>query len=328
MSFNRDEEKRLLSGWFETVAFDKKPGTAVKPDSSDQDEDSIQASSDGDRESEFRDLIDGLSDENLEKLVALAEEYLTEDSDEVAAAAGSKFKRLAAELASRGVRDPEGLAAWIGRKKYGRAKFAEMAKRGRRNVDAAADVDPSAAEPKSEKPNQEEGDAMSLSEIRSRLGLAEDADETAMLAAVDALKVKAETPAVPAEPSPEQVAAAAAVAAERDGLAKQVDLLDQQVKAMSAQLSEANAAQAATVKASVLDAAQADGKFTPADREQWEADYDAAPAAVTRVLASIAAGTAVPVKPAGKSGSNEPSEADVDAEFAALFPPTAQEVAK
>jgi len=32
---------------------------------------------------------------------------------------GKRFKTLTASLKKRGVRDPEALAAWIGRKKYG-----------------------------------------------------------------------------------------------------------------------------------------------------------------------------------------------------------------
>jgi hypothetical protein len=49
------------------------------------------------------------------------------------------------------------------------------------------------------------------------------------------------------------------------------------------------------------------GQIKPADREQWEKDYDEAPAAVTRVLASIAPGTAVPVMASGVVGEPEPT---------------------
>lgn len=171
---------------------------------------------------------------------------------------------------------------------------------------AASATSPSAAEPKpTDRTNREEGD-MPLSDLRSRLGLADDADETAVLAAVDDLKTRADKPA---EHNPDEVAAAAA---ERDGLRKEVDLLKGQVQALSGEVAAAKAKEVATVKASVLDAAQADGKFAPADRERWEADYDEAPAAVTRVLASIAPGTAVPVNPAGTSGTNEVAASAAD----------------
>lgn len=161
-------------------------------------------------------------------------------------------------------------------------------------------------------------------DVRSRLGLADDADEAAVLAALDALKVKAETPP---EPNPDQVAASAAKAKENDDLRakvaeqqKEVTVLASQVKTMSDELAAEKAAKAATVKASILDEAQKQGKFAPAAREQWEKDYDEAPAAVTRVLASIAAGTAVPVVASGYTGTgDETAESFSDAEYERLF---------
>lgn len=46
--------------------------------------------------------------------------------------AESKFDKLAGKLAHRkGVTDPKGLAAYIGRKLYGKAKFQKMAAKGR-----------------------------------------------------------------------------------------------------------------------------------------------------------------------------------------------------
>lgn len=45
----------------------------------------------------------------------------------------TRFSRLAAELARRkGVRDPDALAASIGRRKYGKAGMARKAAAGRR----------------------------------------------------------------------------------------------------------------------------------------------------------------------------------------------------
>ena len=44
---------------------------------------------------------------------------------------GSRFKALKGALAARGAKKPGGLAAWIGRKKYGKAKFQKMAAKGR-----------------------------------------------------------------------------------------------------------------------------------------------------------------------------------------------------
>jgi len=45
---------------------------------------------------------------------------------------GGRFKALKGKLAHRGVSDPGALAAWIGRKKYGKKKFAQLSARGRR----------------------------------------------------------------------------------------------------------------------------------------------------------------------------------------------------
>lgn len=44
---------------------------------------------------------------------------------------GERFKALSKELRQRGVKDPDALAASIGRKKYGKAKMAKMAAAGR-----------------------------------------------------------------------------------------------------------------------------------------------------------------------------------------------------
>ncbi len=152
-------------------------------------------------------------------------------------------------------------------------------------------------------------------DMRSRLGLTDDADETAALAAIDALKAQAEKPA---EPSPELVAASAAKDVENAELRKEVTVLASQMQQVTAELAAAKAEKAATVKASVLDDAQRQGKFAPAQRAQWETDYDDAPAAVARILASIAPGTAVPVQPAGYTGTGDEAAQDVDAEYAAL----------
>lgn len=40
---------------------------------------------------------------------------------------GGRFRKLRDELARRGVEDPDALAAWIGRKKYGKKRFQQMA---------------------------------------------------------------------------------------------------------------------------------------------------------------------------------------------------------
>lgn len=43
----------------------------------------------------------------------------------------SKYDRLVKSLSASGAQDPKALAAWIGRKKYGKAGFQKKALRGR-----------------------------------------------------------------------------------------------------------------------------------------------------------------------------------------------------
>ena len=45
---------------------------------------------------------------------------------------GERFRALKKTLAARGARDPGALAAFIGRKKHGKAKMANLAAAGRR----------------------------------------------------------------------------------------------------------------------------------------------------------------------------------------------------
>lgn len=40
------------------------------------------------------------------------------------------FKKLTKSLAGKGAENPKALAAWIGRKKYGKEKFQKLAKKG------------------------------------------------------------------------------------------------------------------------------------------------------------------------------------------------------
>lgn len=45
---------------------------------------------------------------------------------------GERFRHLVRQLRARGAVNPQALAAWIGRRKYGAARFARMAAAGRR----------------------------------------------------------------------------------------------------------------------------------------------------------------------------------------------------
>lgn len=45
---------------------------------------------------------------------------------------GERFRNLRKKLARRGARKPAALAAYIGRKKYGKKRFADLSAKGRR----------------------------------------------------------------------------------------------------------------------------------------------------------------------------------------------------
>lgn len=46
---------------------------------------------------------------------------------------GTRFKKLSAGLAAKGAGNPDALAAWIGRKKLGKARFQQLAAAGRKD---------------------------------------------------------------------------------------------------------------------------------------------------------------------------------------------------
>lgn len=47
---------------------------------------------------------------------------------------GRRFKKLKGSLRRRGARNPGALAAYIGRKKYGKKKFAKLSSQGRKRA--------------------------------------------------------------------------------------------------------------------------------------------------------------------------------------------------
>jgi hypothetical protein len=53
-------------------------------------------------------------------------------ADSMKVGGGGRYKKLVKDLASKGAKDPKSLAAYIGRKKYGKEKFQEMAAKGRK----------------------------------------------------------------------------------------------------------------------------------------------------------------------------------------------------
>ncbi len=158
--------------------------------------------------------------------------------------------------------------------------------------------------------NELEGDrpVSTLSaDVRSRLGLTDDADDAAVVAALDALKTKAEQPT---EPNPEQVAASASAR----------DEMKAEITRLSTELASIKASSAADAKKAFFDAVVNEGRIAPADREGWEARFDRAPDVIREVLASIAPNTAVPVQAAGYTGTGDEGAVDkIDAEYERMF---------
>ncbi|WP_433460705.1 phage protease [Micromonospora sp. CA-248212] len=165
-----------------------------------------------------------------------------------------------------------------------------------------------AAEPEpapSTEPKGEDPVSTLSTDVRSRLGLADDADDNAVLAALVELKSKADQ-----QPSAEQVAASAAA---RDEMKTEIERL-------SGELAKIHASAAADAKTALFDAAVRAGKLKPAERDGWEARYDRAPEVITEILASIAPNTAVPVAASGYTGDTEAQGVDpFDADYAHFF---------
>ena len=54
--------------------------------------------------------------------------------DKMKLGGGGRYEKLIGELEKKGVREPRALAAFIGRKKLGKAKFQSLAAKGRRRA--------------------------------------------------------------------------------------------------------------------------------------------------------------------------------------------------
>lgn len=176
-----------------------------------------------------------------------------------------------------------------------------------------------AAEPEPQSTPTKEGDAMSspLSEFRSRLGLPDDADEAAVLAAFDE-RLKVNTTETDPEPAaqPADDRQLVAAAAQQEQFAAAIG----QIQTLSAELAAVKAEKATERKQAFFAASVQRGAITPAERESWETRYDKAPDLVTEIIGAMADGTAVPVAAAGHTGSPDVTVTD-DQLFAAFFSP-------
>lgn len=73
---------------------------------------------------ELRDLIWEVIAEEISNL---------EEGRKAKLGSGARFKKLEKELKhDKGVKDPGALAAWIGRKKYGKKRFAKLSAGGKK----------------------------------------------------------------------------------------------------------------------------------------------------------------------------------------------------
>jgi len=55
--------------------------------------------------------------------------------DKMKLGGGGRYEKLIGQLEKKGVREPRALAAYIGRKKLGKAKFQSLATKGRRRAE-------------------------------------------------------------------------------------------------------------------------------------------------------------------------------------------------
>jgi hypothetical protein len=182
-------------------------------------------------------------------------------------------------------------------------------------TDPADKADPQTppAEPDGE--TQEEGDPMALDKgLRERLGLADDADEDAILAAVDALR-ETDSEATDDKPEDEQPAAPALP----EGIVTIDEATLTQLREQASEGVAARAQQRTEARDRALDDAIKAGKFPPARRDHWVRLYDADPDGAKTTLASLEAGL-VPLADQGAPGGEETTES-FDAEFDRMFPP-------
>lgn len=116
--------------------------------------------------------------------------------------------------------------------------------------------------------------------LRQRLGIAEDADESQILAAVEQMKARADAPKLPD----------GAVAIERDQL--------EQLQAAARDGQEAREQQRAEARERLVAAAISDGRVAPARKEHWLAALKADPEGGEESLKALAPGL-IPVNERG-----------------------------
>jgi hypothetical protein len=196
-------------------------------------------------------------------------------------------------------------------------------------VAAAPDDDPAAA-PQTPAPvadvatDESEAGLMDPVKIREALGLAADASDDAVKAAMlqaagappSTPETKPEQPPLPgldpapAAPRRQLVNAAGTVQADPSMLAEQ----EERMKRLEARLAK----QDRNERDQIIAQAVVDGKFAPYRRDHWVQVWDADPEGARQMIDGLARNL-VPVMASGYAGDGDE---DIDAEYAHLFPPT------
>jgi hypothetical protein len=158
--------------------------------------------------------------------------------------------------------------------------------------------------------------------LAERLGVSADADDDAVLSALDA-KLATTQSAGPGDEDTDDkseteetgdVEALVAAAVERA-----TKPLLASIASNTTELAVLKAEKVAKAREALIGGAIAAGKIRPADRTKFEAQYDKAPEVVEALLGTIAAGSAVPVTASGYTGGGDGTVDGLSPEDAALL---------
>jgi ATP-dependent Clp endopeptidase proteolytic subunit ClpP len=178
----------------------------------------------------------------------------------------------------------------------------------------AADSQTPPVEPAAGPTPPPEGALMALDEgLRERLGLDADADEAAILTAVDELVDKA---TAPPEPAPEPVVEPVAARLPEGTVIVDKATLDE-LRQQASEGVAARAQQRTEARDRAISDAISKGKVLPARRQHWQDSWDADPDGTRAMLDSLAEGL-VPLADLGEPGG-EPTDTGFDADVDRLF---------
>src|SRR6266542_571562 len=198
------------------------------------------------------------------------------------------------------------------------AAAAQAAQRIRGEATKTTTADPTVVDPN---PKEASVDA---AKIREALGLASDAPDTEVTAALAAAGLgQAGPPANPPgdqnEPAPPVVKPNGAVPA---GMRLVSDSAWEQMQNTIKRLEAREARREREERDQVVAQAVRDGKFTPAQRDHFAKLWDADPEGTRTLIASLQKNTALAVAELGHGGDVTSDEAAEDAMFDNLFPPS------